>query len=525
MSPLGKAFALAALFCPLVWAVECELDEECEIAPEDLALVDPEDETSLLQTQQNLKIGRERWPIGEEDIDDSKVYFRKCEQRSPFCDMRLNLKDQMTYEIEWVLAYLRKFGKEPQLGSGIVTKFGAPDAFTEFAKDFKEKLEDINKREGRKLLPVKERGCKYLHTHKEFKAHLTKESNKLFENVRLDPGGLGQFYTNWMSNLWVNFKFGSDAITDAGETGGTPAVCSWTQGDKAWGTTDNNLKKMIRTGFMWKQGKGRGTAEDRLSMTSGAPRNILNFISAGAWIAEYNELKNDTGRKNEKRLKDNHACPLERKAALPGVERWAMTFKNRRLGFFAYGDTPPFISEVLQTQNYFFEEIVHGFGIHGRNRTAGNPADRMRYVGMPWIGGVSGSVVDFYIAAKKFGFSGKTLTDMVMSDVAFLAAAGQHSVSELVFACTSIFLNVPQEEEDKMNEDSENAVNEVKAAVTAEEESDDADSQALAAAELLLKQDYDDEEHPFKIKSWRQLVTNEHGRRGLENGRNRKKRP
>lgn len=73
MSPLGKAFALAALFCPLVWAVECELDEECEIALEDLELVDPEDETSLLQTQQNLEIGRERWPIGEDVHDEYAI--------------------------------------------------------------------------------------------------------------------------------------------------------------------------------------------------------------------------------------------------------------------------------------------------------------------------------------------------------------------------------------------------------------------------------------------------------------------
>jgi len=391
------------------------------------------------------------------------VYYRKCEQRSPFCDMRLNLKDQMTYETEWVLAYLDKFGElEP---GNEPTKFGAPEAFTLFVDRYKEKLEQLNKREGAHTFF---RHCAYLHTYEEFKAHLLLTGHQLIQ-----PGELGRFYANWMSNIWVNWKKASDAIGDAGEPG-KPAICSWTQNEKGWGTTTEVLKTKIRTGFMWDDAKGRGTAEDRLSMTSGAPRDILNYISADAWVAEYDKMKDDADL-----CKANHALPLPMKAALPGVERWAMTFKNRRLGFFSYGDTPSFISKDANGKDYFFEQIVHGFGIHGRSTSPGNPADRFRYVGMPWIGGVSGSVVDFYIAAKELGFSGKTLTDMVMSDVAFLAAAGQHSVSELVFACTSIFLEGPKKSEDEMSE---------------------------ADEDLKKEADYDDQKHPFKIESWRELV-------------------
>ena len=50
------------------------------------------------------------------------------------------------------------------------------------------------------------------------------------------------------------------------------------------------------------------------------------------------------------------------------------------------------------------------------------------YVGMPWIGGASGSLVDFYLAARADGLEGKELADLMLVHMSSLVAGGHHSL-------------------------------------------------------------------------------------------------
>merc|ERR1719316_2203393 len=161
-----------------------------------------------------------------------------------------------------------------------------------------------------------------------------------------------------------------------------------------------SLKSRIRSTskFMWSQEKGRGTEDDKAALTLGVDRSVISDAKGDDWQEQWATLK---GEKEMYR-----AMPAKQQRLLPGFIRWAQTFKNDNFGLFAYGDEDKWVDD---THDFFFEDIIHGMGIHGRNLTSGSPADRMLFVGMPWIGGVSGSVVDFYFAARDLGYSGKDL--------------------------------------------------------------------------------------------------------------------
>lgn len=327
--------------------------------------------------------------------------FYKCHSEGHFCDMRRNLRATVQHESVWAFRYLKS------------VRF--PDLRHYFAMFDK------------------------LHAHVQ---SLNEERDHLCSNVELpedflkrtrdhndDPYNFGKIVANYANAPEVGFKHTSDGIADA--AAGTPEhhTCSWTMGQAGWGDDLQDLKRRIRgeNMFMWTAHKGRGSGADKLSMVLEIPKSLVTNGLVSKWDLIY--------RKQTQRDEDNPNyyahMTLRQQRTLPGVVKWSQTRQNRKFGLFSFGEfegLPP------RANDFFYDEIIKGGGIHGRNLTEGNPADRMQHFGMPWIGGVSGSVVDFYIAARALGYTGQDLAVLVLLDIAALVAGGQHSMGELLWA-------------------------------------------------------------------------------------------
>jgi hypothetical protein len=255
----------------------------------------------------------------------------------------------------------------------------------------------------------------------EYEAHLK-------TNHRGDMPTGGELIANYVNSKKVAFKSAIDDIVDAGQDTNN-ANCGWVKGQKGLGKDMEHLKEKIRGDgkFMWLNAKGRGNDTDKAAMVMDVDVDLVNDIATKRFQIEYRRFQKQEGRNEFYKY-----VPLDLQRRLPGIIRWAQTFENSNFGIFSYGDGEELFSQ-MKLQRYFKEEIVHGMGIHGRHLQSGNPSHRMLSVGMPWIGGVSGSIVDFFLMARALGYSGKDLSRLVLLEIGALVAGGQHSLSELVF--------------------------------------------------------------------------------------------
>ena len=225
-----------------------------------------------------------------------------------------------------------------------------------------------------------------------------------------------RFDANYANSVHAKYKPANDAVGDAELH---RRVVLGRQSNQA-GVIRDGIR--AKSNFMWTQTKGRGVNADKAAMTTGVKRSVVSKAMGEHF---QNQWKASRGEKAMYRT-----MPVNEQRLLPGVVRWSQTFQNNNFGIFAYGDGDAWVDG---THGFFFEPIIHGMRIHGRNLTWGSPADRMLLAGMPWIGGVSGSIVDFYLAARVLGYGGEELADLILVDIACLVAGGQHSLGELLF--------------------------------------------------------------------------------------------
>eukprot|EP00929_Paragymnodinium_shiwhaense_P101563 TRINITY_DN64726_c0_g1_i1.p1 TRINITY_DN64726_c0_g1~~TRINITY_DN64726_c0_g1_i1.p1 ORF type:complete len:708 (-),score=87.79 TRINITY_DN64726_c0_g1_i1:256-2379(-) len=332
----------------------------------------------------------------------SQSWYHICRERGPYCDMRMNIKEQVDLESKWAWDFLQTLDLH------------RIDLFMQFVQRLHHHIATVNKERGLH--------CPNAESLHDYLAYLRKRG---FADARS-----GRAIANYVSSLHVAFKRASDAIHEAPALAEPPWNCAWRVGSPGWGDTRTQLEMRIKgkrqqSKFMWTQQKGRGTDLDKAAMTTGVRRDVVTDAMGKTFEALW---KLNRGEKEMYQV-----MPAADQRLLPGRVRWAQTFRNAEFGLYAYGDEPKWTDA---THDYFFQEIVHGMGIHGRNLTWGSPADRMLLLGMPWIGGVSGSHVDFYLAASNLGYTGKQLADLMLVDIACLVAGGQHSLGELLFAAT-----------------------------------------------------------------------------------------
>lgn len=326
--------------------------------------------------------------------------FSPCKSEGHFCDARRNLRATVEHESSWAFHYLHDVSY-PDMRDYL---------------DLFDKLHDhvasLNERRGHECQNVESPGA-FL------------DRTRL---VNIDPYNFGKVVANYANAPEVGFKHVSDEMADAPAGSSERHTCSFRPGQAGWGDEFQELKRRIRgmDMFMWKFHKGRGAAEDKIAMVSEIPKKVVSPGMVLKWDVLYRRFT----RRDEAHPNFYPHMTLRQQRVLPGLVRWSQTRKNRKFGLFSFGDC----EGLPCTGSFFFKEIVKGGGIHGRNLSEGNPAERMQSFGMPWIGGVSGSVVDFYIAARALKYTGQELAVLVLLDIAALVAGGQHSMGELVWA-------------------------------------------------------------------------------------------
>lgn len=331
-----------------------------------------------------------------------RLYFI-CKSVGNHCDFRRNMRVMVDFETDWAYRFLKQLR-----WSDVAEFFGVFDK---------------------------------LHTRI---AHNNQARKASCPNV-LHPGGFilraksidlgdnlnfGTVMANYVNAPAVNFKAANDAITDSSLPGRDPA-CSWELGEPGWGDHYEELRRKMRgpeTKFMWSMEKGRGTAEDKIAMVYEIPKeNTTNGL-----VTKFNKIYDANAARGKKHPHYYYKMSANQQSRLSGIVRWAQTRRNKYFGLHAFGDSREFHGGSSRSE-YFFEEVIKGGGIHGRSLEPSNPADRMMWYGMPWIGGVSGSIVDFYITARALGYKGHVLAKLVLIDMACLIAGGQHSLGELMF--------------------------------------------------------------------------------------------
>lgn len=217
--------------------------------------------------------------------------------------------------------------------------------------------------------------------------------------------------------------------------------------------------KAKTAGFMWDNFKGRAdfdTTDNAVKASNVDPMRMTLFGADATAIgnaAAVLALVKSAGAEGV----DSTAAPC---IASQAVCKWRLQFKSKRCGLYFWGDESYTKSnnKRVDCTNYFSNTISHGEGIHSRNpaTTTDNPSRRMLEWGMPWIGGVSGSVVEFYAlaahvlenvadkdltitssGAKVGTFNEHTLAQLTLINVATLVVAGHHSLGELLFGVGS----------------------------------------------------------------------------------------
>jgi len=215
-------------------------------------------------------------------------------------------------------------------------------------------------------------------------------------------------------------------------------------------------------GFMWTLKKGRAADSD--GATSDA--QLLLFGEDATAGINAQAIKSALGptKGGEDLLAADYPCMSG--STKKNVCLWRMQGRSKRCGLFFWGDessyTPPAKPGKTATvfnacaSAYFTNYVGHGEGIHVRNAaTSDHPGNRMLDFGMPWTGGVSGSVIEFYAmirhlllnAASKtmkikdtnteFTLTNQIMAQLSLLNVATLVIAGHHSLGELLFGIAS----------------------------------------------------------------------------------------
>eukprot|EP00928_Gymnodinium_smaydae_P032588 TRINITY_DN23558_c0_g2_i1.p1 TRINITY_DN23558_c0_g2~~TRINITY_DN23558_c0_g2_i1.p1 ORF type:complete len:671 (-),score=119.95 TRINITY_DN23558_c0_g2_i1:313-2304(-) len=339
-------------------------------------------------------------------FSDAQRTFVKCKANDHYCDFARNLRSMVAFESTFAYEHLTSLDN--------VTAHKFFDIFVDLHRHIAEKPHCKNL-----MLPED-----YMHS--------------------VLPPGLKDVFNDWGRMLanYVNtpeaeVKKANDEIVDAdaGENS-----CAWRQNEAGLGTQLEALKAKVRKsgGFMWGMQKGRGSNRDKVVMLT----NLNNDLVTAPMVEYFEEFyvkkyQPEGGKVDYVGAYSQLSANDQRQLA--SFLRWNLSYKSEYFGLFQYGN-----GGKLHLK-YFYRRIIHGGGIHGRNTADVNPAARMLDFGMPWIGGVSGSVLDFYLICKALGRSGYDLAEAVVNYMAALIAGHQHSLGELLFAAAMVEFEDRQE--------------------------------------------------------------------------------
>jgi len=246
-------------------------------------------------------------------------------------------------------------------------------------------------------------------------------------------------------------------------TGTVTTTCAWDP--PAAGGTEGPTRTLVlgvkakTAGFMWDNFKGRAdfdTTDNAVKATNVDPmRKTLFGADDAAITSAASVLQSVKTAGGENVTSTTQPC-----IATQAVCKWRLQYSSKRCGLYFWGDETYTKSDNkrIDCTNYFSNVVSHGEGIHSRNpdTATDNPSKRMLEWGMPWIGGVSGSVVEFYALAafvldnvanknltiassgKNVGtFNEHVLAQLTLINVATLVVAGHHSLGELLFGVGS----------------------------------------------------------------------------------------
>lgn len=373
-----------------------------------LAVVVPPSSTSS-----NVGVSNLRATLVGNDLASSETpsWFRHCEQNDVYCDMRRNIRDEINMEARWAYAKIMSYPQE-QL-----------DLYLNFFAGMKKHID--------KIQATRDEACLNFLSWDNAKAR--------WEKMGLKIEKTGRSVANFADSIAVAFKPAEDSVHK------NFAQCSWNKGEPGWGAEMSKVELAIKGGsatisqkprtdpndkkkFIWTQAKGRGCNLDKVAMALNVDRSLVTDSMGSAFDAQFMKNKGETDAER--------ALPSWRQRLLPGTLRWDSSFMNDNFGPFCYGDGRDWSAEKPDVKHFFYDHDVHGYSIWGRNLTKGSPSDRMLDVGMPWIGGASGSLIDFYLAARDLGYKGKELGDLMLVHMSALVAGAHHSLGELLIAAT-----------------------------------------------------------------------------------------
>lgn len=328
-------------------------------------------------------------------------WYTRCTVRGPFCDMRLNVKDQADYESRWAHQFLHTLSKER---IAIYLHF--------FERMYHHVLETNSKRGT---------NCTNVLPFQLWVDHLRRRGFDVSMNGRL--------VANYGNSNRVQWKRTSDMMHH------NVSGCSYFNEEPGWGTRPAWVEHRMGPHqaefpegldkYMWTEKKGRGIPEDLASMVMNIDRSDvtakMGIEVELAWLSGRGESEHDRG------------LPTAEQHLLPSQKRWNNGYKNHHFGIYSYGDEPDWF-ERSNAKSYFFEGLTHGMGILYRNLTRTSPADRQLDAGMPFVGGGSGSLTDLHLAARDLGYSGLVLAELKLVACACLIAGGHHSLFDLLIS-------------------------------------------------------------------------------------------
>lgn len=354
-----------------------------------------------------------------------------CSGPSDACDNEWNVKSQVLRESEWAYIFLKEkvtLRHERQVAA-VIDKMVATLNATASCKVIEDQL--------------------HL-TYGQYKSVV--QRNKLI-TAGDSPGKRIALYFAASTVGWREFLTGMvDGEVVVGGKTTIDKSCKW-DSTGASESLDTLVKRAssgdLSGGFMWTMKKGRNTAGDAGTkiLFSATPSQLSTANDAFAQLGAVKPLDDPAVQTIQEKFRSS--------AAIPPVA-WRMESKSLDAGLYFYNQAPALF------KNYFPTWVAHGQGINIRSSDATDgPAKRMLEYGMPWIGGVSGSVVDFYSVISVIGPSAKpygkslprlifqswyypgfkmplrwteqVLADMVTLLMAHLGIAGHHSLGEALY--------------------------------------------------------------------------------------------
>lgn len=320
--------------------------------------------------------------------------FYVCASEGHHCDLRRNLRSVVTFESQWAMDYLNGLTYDNVM----------------FHLGFFKKLHTFIAEELQSL-PGKENCPNII---------LPKDWLKNISGTNTDPYNFGKL----AANFWNSPKVGFYNIAAQGFE--PDHLCSWREILKPHIMRVQTLVRNESKWMMWSMKKGRGDTGDKVATILEIDKAAVTDGMRAKWDKVYDAtVKHDKEHPNYYK----HMTANQQRT-LPGVIRWAQTVQNAYFGTFVYGEGLP----GYHSKAYFHEEVVHGAGKFVRNLDRANPADRMLRFGIPWIGGISGTILDIYLLARHLGYTGNALAYHLIIVVASLVAGSQHSLGELLMA-------------------------------------------------------------------------------------------